>query len=144
MSNNNSLEKEGRTLVTKEEATRGSKRKTAHEIVEEAYDKLVELKPTREEIQEFADKMRDIYGVVTYSKDYRKGSGKHDFLEYHDTWQLKFGGRVHIDVGYVDEKYIDKWNVPDTTHLMLDKNFASDFVSFIIQRRLEEAEEKKE
>lgn len=42
---------------------------------------------------------------------------------------------MHIDVGYVDEEYVDERNVPDTTHLMLDKNHASEFIVFIKQKR---------
>jgi hypothetical protein len=53
----------------------------------------------------------------------------------HDTWKQKVGGRVHIDIGYVDEKSVDEWNVPDTTHLMLDKNYAPDFVTFVKKKR---------
>jgi len=105
---------------------------TAHEIVEDAYNKLLELEPTPQEIQEYADKMGDVYGVVTYSKS--KG-GDYYFLRLHDTWKQKRGGSVHIDVGYVDEKYADQWNVPDTTHLMLDKDTAPDFVDFIKKKR---------
>lgn len=107
-------------------------RKTAREIVEDAYNKLLELEPTLQEIREYADKMKGVYGVVTYSKS--KG-GDYYFLRLHDTWRQKRGGRVHIDVGYVDEKYADQWNILDTTHLMLDKYTAPDFVDFIKERR---------
>jgi len=43
-------------------------RKTAHELVSEAYDELQKLQPTIEEIQEYADLVEGDYGVVTYSK----------------------------------------------------------------------------
>jgi len=109
------------------------KRKTAYEIVSEAFDELESLHPTIEEIQEYADSVDNEYGVVTYSK--HKGGQETYFLRFHDTWKQKVGGRVHIDVGYVDEEYIDQWNVPDTTHLMLDKRHAWDFVEFIKKRR---------
>ena len=107
-------------------------RKTVFEIVENAYNRLLELKPTPQEIQEYADKMEGTYGVVTYSET--KG-GVHYFLRLHDTWKQKIGGRIHIDVGYVNEKYVNQRNVPDTTHLMLDKAHAPDFVDFITKKR---------
>jgi len=109
------------------------KRKTAHEIVSEAYDELLKLKPTIEEIQEYADLVERDYGIVTYSKS--KGGQDYYFLRFHDTCKRKFGGRVHIDVGYVDEKHVDELSVPDTTHLMLDKDYALNFVKFIKKRR---------
>ena len=108
------------------------KKKTAHEIVSEAYGEIEKLKPTTDEIQAYADLHEKDYGVVTYSKS--KG-GDYYFLRFHDTWKEKFGGRVHIDIGYVDEKYVGDWRTPDTTHLMLDKDYAPDFVQFIKQRR---------
>jgi len=111
-----------------------ARRRTAHEIVKEAYDELKKLQPqpTPEEIQEYADLKQNEYGVVTYSK-YKNGD--YYFLSFHDKWKQKFGGRVHIDVGYVDEKYINQWHVLDTTHLMLDKDHAPEFVSFIKKKR---------
>ncbi|MCK4482550.1 hypothetical protein KAU55_04950 [Candidatus Bathyarchaeota archaeon] len=107
-------------------------KKTTLEIVEEAYDELVKLRPTPEEIQEYANLKEDGYGVVTYSKS--KG-GDYYFLRLHNTSRKKFGGRIHIDIGYVDEKYVGEWNVPDTTHLMLDKYDAPDFVEFVKNKR---------
>jgi len=113
-------------------------RKSAHDIVGDAYCEVSALKPTPEEIQAYADLLtkenRD-YGTVTYSKS--KG-GDYYFLRLHDTWRgefAKFGGRVHIDLGYVDPEYVDKWNIPDTTHLMLDKYTAPEFIEFIRKRR---------
>ncbi len=107
-------------------------KKTALELVSGALEELEKLKPTPEEIQDYADLNQDTYGVVTYSKS--KG-GDFYFLRLHDTWKQKFGGRVHIDIGYVDEKFVDEWNVHDTTHLMLDKDFALDFVNFVKKKR---------
>jgi hypothetical protein len=107
-------------------------RKTAFEIVSAALEKLGKLKPTPQEIQEYADLNQEVYGVVTYSKN--KG-GDYYFLSLHDTWKQKIGGRVHIDIGYVDEKFVNELNVPDTTHLMLDKNSAPDFVNFVKKKR---------
>lgn len=107
-------------------------RKTALEIVSEAYNELEKLQSTPEEIQEYADMHESGYGVVTYSK--HKG-GDYYFLRLHNTWKQKFGGRIHIDIGFVDEKYADQRDALDTTHLMLDKDYAPDFVDFIKQRR---------
>jgi len=111
------------------------KKKSVLDIVSEAHEEIVELAPTNEEIQAYADLLekenRD-YGVVTYSKS--KGNQSY-FIHFHDTWKKKFGGRIHIDVGFVDEEYRDEKNVPDTTHLMLDKNHALEFIAFIKQKR---------
>jgi len=111
--------------------------KSAKEIVLKAYYDLEELAPTPEEIQAYADcleKKKEDYGVVTYSKSH---GGENHFLRLHDTWKEKAGGRIHIDVGYVDEEYADQRDVFDTIHLMLDKSHAPDFVQFIKQRRSE-------
>ena len=106
------------------------KRKSAYEIVNEAFDELKRLNPTPEEIDAYAELNKNTYGVVTYS-NYKRGrerGGDFYFLRFHDTWKKKFGGRVHIDIGYVDEQNV-------TTHLMLDKYYAPDFVKFIKKRR---------
>lgn len=108
-------------------------RKTAREIVAEAYEKLLQLEPTIEEIQEFADLHKKEYGVVTYSRSREKGSGI--FIRLHDTWKQKFGGRIHIDVGYVDAECQNQKNVVDTTHLMLDKTYSAVFVDFLKEKR---------
>jgi hypothetical protein len=113
--------------------------KSVHEIVEEAYNKLVELKPTVEEIAEYAKEAEKEYGVVTHSISRRNGNLY--FLRFHDTWGLKQGGRVHIDIGYVNEETKIKndnaqyRDIYDTTHLMLNKDFVQDFINFIIQKR---------
>jgi hypothetical protein len=107
-------------------------RKTAFEIVSAAFEALEKLKPTPREIQDYADLNQDAYGVVTYSK-YKRGD--YYFLRLHDTWKQKVGGRVHIDIEYVDEKSVDQWNVPDTTRLMRDKNYAPNFVNFVKKKR---------
>ncbi len=116
-------------------------KKLAHDIVQEAYYKLVELNPTIEEIAEFA-KNAD-WGTITYSIS--RPGGDVYFLRYHDTWGLKIGGRVHVDVGYVDQEIKAKndsrqqhgyyRNICDTTHLMLDKDAAPQFIEFILQKR---------
>jgi len=107
-------------------------KKTAFEIISEAYSELEKLMPTEEEIQEYADKHENDYGVVTYSKS--EGSENY-FLRLHDSRKQKIGGKTHIDVGYVDEKYAEQRNVPDTTHLMLDKDYSLDFLDFIKKKR---------
>lgn len=111
-------------------------RKSVLEIVSVALEELEKLKPTPKEIQDYADLNHDAHGVVTYSKS--KG-GDYFFLRLHDTLhdplKRKLAGRVHIDIGYVNEKFVNEWNVPDTTHLMLDKNYAPDFVNFVMKKR---------
>ena len=106
-----------------------------------AYEQIVKLKPTKEEIQAYADQPEEEgrdYGVVTYSKS-KKPLEDWCFIRFHDTWKQKSGGRIHIDVGYVDEKYVDERNVPDTTHLMLDRDPAPEFVNFIKEIRRKHA-----
>jgi len=112
-------------------------RKSVHDIVANAYEELVKLGPTEKEIEAYADKMEKVYGVVTYGKS-RGGSGY--FIDFHDSWKTKFGGRVHIDVGFVNEEYRDERDVPDTTHLMLDKDYAPEFIDFI--RKMREKEQR--
>lgn len=98
------------------------------------YDYEVEIKrlhPTPEEIDEFINMLDKNYsgvpyGVVTYS-DYKGGNGY--FISIHDNH-----GRhkhYHIDVGYVNFDY--RYN--NVTHLMLDNNYAPDFISFIKETR---------
>ena len=108
-------------------------RKIAFEIVSAALEELEKLKPTPQEIQDYANLKQDDYGVVTYSEN--KRGDYYFFLRLHPTWKQKVDGRVHIDIGYVDEKFVNEWNVHDTTHLMLDKNFAPDFVNFVKKKR---------
>ncbi len=76
--------------------------------------------------------MKNAYGVVTYSKD--RGESRY-FVRLHDTWKKKFGGRVHIDIGFVDEKCRDGPDALDTIHLMLNKNYSPDFVDFVKKMR---------
>ena len=107
------------------------------DLISKAHDELVELKPNNEEIQAFADlleKENRCYGVVTYSKCDKPVRSWY-FIRFHNTWKTKFGGRIHVDIGYVDEKYVNKWNVPDTTHLMLDKHVIYEFIEFVKSKR---------
>jgi hypothetical protein len=57
-------------------------------------------------------------------------------LRYHDTYReyAKSGVCYHIDLGYVDPKFVhtDRCSV---THLMLDKWTAPEFIAFVKERR---------
>jgi hypothetical protein len=117
--------------------------KSARKIVREAYSALEELGPTPEEIRAYAaclERKHETYGVVTYSESHGRGGS---FLRFHDAWGVKRGGRIHIDVGYVDEECVGQRGVPDTTHLMLDKTHAPAFVQFIKQRRKDKPQQAK-
>lgn len=85
-------------------------------IVEEAHAEIRKLNPSCEEIEEYGE--GGGYGTVTYTKsDYCFGP------RLHDTWDVKFGGKVHIDIGC------------DGYHLMLDKNTVWGFVEFVKRKR---------
>ena len=88
----------------------------ALEIVEEALKEIRELSPSCEEIVEYAQ--GGGYGTVTYTS-----SDNYFGPRLHDTWGVKFGGRVHIDIGCIGY------------HLMLDKRTAWGFVEFIKRKR---------
>lgn len=94
-------------------------RKSTYEIVQEYYKKIKELEPTYEEIKAFVETLKDPYGVVTYTR--RDDNPLH--IRFHDTWRIKFGGRIHIDA------------VSGEFHLMLDKRTAPEFIKFIESRR---------
>lgn len=83
--------------------------------LESALEEMQELEPTTEEIEEYGETAG--YGVVTYTQ-----STCYFPPSLHDTWGLKHGGRVHIDIGR------------NGTHLMLDKFSAWDFIDFIRDR----------
>jgi hypothetical protein len=101
-------------------------------MIDKAYEELVELHPTPEEIQGFADLHKKDYGVVTYS--FYKG-GDYYFIRYHDKYRQTFGGKVHIDIGYVDPTNIHNKRIPDITHLMLDQYLAPKFIEYIKNMR---------
>jgi hypothetical protein len=107
----------------------------------DAYEELRKLEPTTEEIREFADLHEKIHGVVTYSKS--RGGEVGVFIRFHDTWQMKFGGRIHIDVGYVDPECVNQKDVTDTTHLMLSKEYSVAFIDFIKEKRKRKQENSK-
>ena len=84
--------------------------------LEKALEEILNLKPTCEEIEEYAENAP--YGVVTAAR------GEEYFGPFlHDTWMIKRGGRVHIDIGC------------GGVHLMLDKYYAEDFIKFIKNKR---------
>jgi hypothetical protein len=95
---------------------------------------IKQLHPTPEEIDEYINMLDKTYsgvpyGEVTYSTydKYRGGNGY--FISFHDNHgQHK---HYHIDVGYVNFDY--KYN--NITHLMLDKDNAPGFISFIKEIR---------
>ena len=86
------------------------------EKLEEALDKIKELDPTCEEIEEYGKEK--VSGVVTYTD-----SERYYPPHLHDTWRVKSGGRVHIDIGCKG------------VHLMLDQYYAYDFIEFIKDKR---------
>lgn len=111
-------------------------RKSASDIVFDAFRKIETLNPTPEEIQSYADwkeKNKQDYGTVTYSEYH---GGDYYFLRFHDTYRVKWGGRCHIDLGYVDPESAKKGYVA-VTHLMLDKWAAPEFVDFVQNKRHE-------
>jgi len=86
------------------------------EKLEKSFKEINSLDPTCDEITEYGENAG--YGVVTFSE--KKG---YFAPKLHDTWGLKQGGRVHIDIGC------------DEYHLMLDKDYAEDFIVFIKNKR---------
>ena len=88
----------------------------AQERVLSALDEIKKLNPTPEQIEEYGKEW--VYGVVTYTEDRGYSPPR-----LHDTWGLKSGGRVHIDIG------------SGGVHLMLDKDAAWDFIDFIKNKR---------
>ena len=109
-------------------------KKSVYNIVSDAFRELERLKPTVQEIQEYADMKEskgESCGVVTYLKS---KSGDVNFLKFHDTWKHKRGGRIHIDIGFIDEELREK-NFSDTIHLMLDKDDSPEFINFVKKKR---------
>ena len=85
-------------------------------LVTKALEEIKNLDPTCEEIEEYGKNAG--YGVVTSAK-----SENYFGPRLHNSWGDKQGGRVHIDIGCCGY------------HLMLDKNHANDFISFIKGKR---------
>ena len=88
-----------------------------HELVWGLYATIEKLDPAWEQIEQFAQMLEDenrTYGIVSYNV-----SNAPLTIRFHDTWGIKRGGRVHIDV------------VCEDIHLMLDKNSAPDFIEFL-------------
>jgi len=86
------------------------------ERLEKALAEIKRLDPTCEEIEEYGKNAG--YGVVTFTE-----SEEYFGPRLHDTWGVKSGGRVHIDIGCCGY------------HLMLDKNYAEYFIQFIKDKR---------
>ena len=113
-------------------------------ISELMYDYEVEIKqlhPTPEEINEYINMLDKTYygvpyGVVTYSTYDKFRGGNGYFISSHDNHGRN--KHYHIDVGYVNFEY--KYN--NVTHLMLDKNYAPAFISFIKETRKVKDSEK--
>ena len=82
----------------------------------QSLEEIQQLKPTCKEILAF--RPQPVQGVATYTESDRYFAPK-----LHNTWGLKSGGRVHIDIGCCG------------CHLMLDKNNAEDFIKFIREMR---------
>lgn len=86
------------------------------ERLKRALQIIEKLNSTCEEMKKYG-KNAD-YDAVTFSKAEGYFAPRLD-----DTWGLKKGGRVHIDIGC--KKY----------HLMRDKDYAEDFIEFIKNKR---------
>ena len=84
------------------------------------YEELGKLKPTYEEIEKYAEEYGD-YGVVTYTKR----DDNPLIIRLHDTWGMKYQGRLHIDI------------ISGEFHLMLDKHHTPEFLAFIKEKRRE-------
>lgn len=86
----------------------------AIKILEKALDEILQLNPTCDEIVAFSK----VSGHWTHSNNDRYFSPR-----LHDSWGVKLGGRVHIDLGCAG------------IHLMLTKESASVFINFIKDNR---------
>ena len=86
------------------------------EKLEKALEEILNLKPTCEEIEEYAEN-------APYGGSYNRKRRRIFWPFLHDTWMIKQGRRVHIDIGC------------GGAHLMLDKYYAEDFIKFIKNKR---------
>jgi len=86
------------------------------EKVKKSLKRLEELDPSCEEIKEYAQLAGD--DEITDTDSENKFGPR-----LHDTWCVKRGGRVHIDIGCCGY------------HLMLNKNNAEAFIRFIEDKR---------
>jgi len=84
--------------------------------LEKALEEIKSLDPTCEEIEEYGENAG--YGVVTHTME-----EQYFRPHLHDTYGLKQGGRVHIDIGC------------GGCHLMLDRYEAWYFIAFIKDKR---------
>lgn len=88
-----------------------------HEFVWGLYETIKNRDPTWEQIERFAKMLESenrTYGIVSYNVRNAPPT-----IRFHDTWGVKWGGRVHIDV------------VCEDIHLMLDKDSAPEFIEFL-------------
>lgn len=88
----------------------------AMEEIKKSLAKIEGLGPTCEDIIAYA--ARAEHGTVT-----KAHSDEYFRARIHDTWGVKSGGRVHIDLGCAGH------------HLMLDRRHAKEFIKFIEDRR---------
>jgi len=89
--------------------------------MQKTYEEILRLGPTYEEIGSFVEWLGNhTYGIVTFTKTDENPLS----IRLHDTWRMKWGGRLHIDV------------VSGEFHLMLDRHNASAFLDFIKQKRV--------
>lgn len=85
---------------------------------------LDRLEPTYKEICVYVDileKQNLTYGVVTYTRR----SDNPLTIRLHDTYRVKYGGKLHIDV------------ISGEIHLMLDRHEAPNFLAFVKGLRAE-------
>ena len=84
--------------------------------VDRALAKIKQLRPTCDEILAYAEHAG--HGIVTFT-----GAKRYFPPRLHNTWGMKWGGRVHIGLGCCG------------CHLMLDKHYAPRFIEFIEKAR---------
>jgi hypothetical protein len=95
--------------------------------IEKYFNEIEELNPTPAEIEAFGDeKFEEMYGAISITNAIGYFRPK-----IHNTWRLKFGGRVHIDIG------------SGGYHIMLAKWAAPYFIEFIKKHRNEEENLRK-
>jgi uncharacterized coiled-coil DUF342 family protein len=91
-----------------------------HEIMQKFYQEVLALKPSREQIKEFAQNYWEWPDVVKELKKKRSLV----IIKLHETWN-RYGRRFHIDV------FSDKF------HLVLNKQWAPIFLGFIRDIRIQ-------
>lgn len=89
--------------------------KRRREEMKRIYEELVELAPPHEAIDAYVVESKCRYGELTSPK----WSNNSLSIRLHDTYGIKYGGKIHIDV------------VSSGHHLMLNKKHAPLFLKFI-------------